>query len=325
MKCLTIIAALLHITFLSNSQVIKGIVLDSQTKDTISFASVYFSGTFTGSHTDEQGRFTMDLKGRELMPLTISAIGYYSVTITEFPKSEIIVLLEPKLYEMSAVVVNAESLLKERESNLRIFRREFLGSSVYGKKCEILNEKDITFNYGLDEDTLIAFSKNLIRIHNPLLGYDIACFLDDFRYCRKTHDVLLTGFVLFEQDIIDSSDMKRIIKRRRHAYLGSPTHFFRSLWTNNVHKAGFGGYNALDHIKGKSLYKQTVVDSAGVKFFFYDGFFGLTFNNNVTVVKFNAGPVAFNETGQYDFTKIIWHGKMAGYRVGDWLPLEYKP
>jgi len=42
-------------------------------------------------------------------------------------------------------------------------------------------------------------------------------------------------------------------------------------------------------------------------------------------VKFLADSVAFNQAGHYDFTKIAWKGKMANLRIGDWLPLEYKP
>jgi hypothetical protein len=331
MKYMVLVFVVFHISAAAFTQVIRGVVLDSQTRDTIPFASVYFNGTFVGTSTDNHGRFAMDISGRTAMPLTISAIGYYSVTIEKFPHEEVIVLLEPKLYEMKEVRVSGALLLEEREADLKIFRTEFLGSSIYGKKCEILNEKDISFNYG-ETDTLKAYAKNLIRIHNPLLGYNLACFLDDFTYCRRTGNFRMTEFILYKQDLRDSSDYKRIIKRRRHAYLGSPMHFFRCLWANTLQQKGFGGYKGEDggfapinYIKGKTLHKKAVTDGDGTKYFYFDGDLVISFNKYKTYLRFLSDGIAFNQTGQYDFTKISLNGRMADLRVGDWLPFEYTP
>jgi hypothetical protein len=329
MKSLILFFVVFHISVTVFSQVISGVVLDSQTNDTIPFASVYFNGTFVGTSTDSHGRFSIDISGRSAMPLTVSAVGYYSVILSGLPSKEIKVLLEPKVYEMKEVLVSGASLLEEREDDLKIFRREFLGGSVYGKKCEILNEKDITFNYG-EKDTLKVYAEIPVRIHNPLLGYDMACFLDEFLYCRETGSLKWTGFILYQQDLKDSSDLKKILRRRRHAYLGSPMHFFRSLYANTLEKEGFGCYSSVDYIvneytKGKQLYKKAVTMGDGIKYFYYGGYLGLTYNNRESYVKFLADSVAFNHTGQYDFTKISLSGKMAEYRVGDWLPYEYVP
>ncbi|HLO58251.1 MAG TPA: carboxypeptidase-like regulatory domain-containing protein [Bacteroidales bacterium] len=342
MKNLILFFVVFQISAALYSQVISGVVLDSQTNDTIPFASVYFNGTFVGTSTDNHGRFSIDISGRSAMPLTVSAVGYYSVTISGLPAKEIKVLLEPKVYEMKEVHVSGASLLEEREADLKIFRREFLGGSIYGKRCEILNEKDVTFNYG-SSDTLKAYAKNLIRIHNPLLGYNMACFLDEFVYCRQTGDFRMTGYILYQQDLKDSSDLKKIIKRRRHAYYGSPMHFFRSLYSNTVQKQGFTGYssehnskvylsysneyvyNSSEYIKGKSLYKKTVTEGEGIKYFYFNGNLTISYNRNLTYFKFLSDNIAFNHTGQYDFTKISLSGKMAELRVGDWLPFEYVP
>jgi hypothetical protein len=39
------------------NQVIKGTILDKKTKSPIYFASVYFNGTFVGTHSDQNGYF----------------------------------------------------------------------------------------------------------------------------------------------------------------------------------------------------------------------------------------------------------------------------
>ena len=154
------------------SQHITGIVTDQQSHDTISFASVYFNGTFTGAHTDNRGRFSLDLSGKPAMPIIVSAIGYYSVTITEYaPGTPIIVLMSPKVYEMPEVVVSAESLEKERSANLKIFNREFLGTSIYAMNYDILNKKILPSIMVADKDTLRAYALKPIQIHNKSLGF----------------------------------------------------------------------------------------------------------------------------------------------------------
>jgi hypothetical protein len=47
---------------------------------------------------------------------------------------------------------------------------EFLGRAVYSNGCEILNEKDITFNYGSDSVTLRAIAFQPLQVHNKALG-----------------------------------------------------------------------------------------------------------------------------------------------------------
>ncbi len=76
---------------------------------------------------------------------------------------------------------------------MRIFRNEFIGLSVNARKCHILNEEDISFNYASDGDTLKAFASAPIVIQNLSLGYIISYHLERFEYERKTKTMLFTG------------------------------------------------------------------------------------------------------------------------------------
>ena len=303
------------------SQHITGIVLDQQSHDTISFASVYFNGTFTGTHTDHRGRFSLDLLGKPAMPIIVSAIGYYSVTITEYaPGTPITVFMSPKVYEMPEVVVSAESLAKERSANLKIFNREFLGTSIYAVNSDILNEKDITFNYGRDKDTLRAYALNPIQIHNKSLGLNLTYYLDKFEYNRGTSDFLIRGNIFFEEDTINIKNKQRTEKRRRHAYLGSIMHFFRALWADQLKKEGF----SVVTLPGKALTSKDIVieDSIG-KYFCTPEVIYIAYSGKNSFVKFLSDRVVFYKNGEYDYTGISWTGKMSLLRIGDWLPYEY--
>ena len=68
----------------SRSQVITGTVFDNASKQVIGYASLYFTGTFIGTTTDKNGNFELDVTKNKNMPLTVSAIGYYSTNIDDF-------------------------------------------------------------------------------------------------------------------------------------------------------------------------------------------------------------------------------------------------
>ena len=119
MKKLALILFFIHLSIVAISQVIKGTVSDKNTKSGIGYASVYINGTFIGTNTDEDGNFELDISKNPSMPVSISAIGYYSVTLDDYPVNKpVIVFLEPKLYELQEVVIKAKAVNRQRRSNM---------------------------------------------------------------------------------------------------------------------------------------------------------------------------------------------------------------
>ncbi len=256
------------------------------------------------------------------MPLTISAVGYFSVTLNDFSNMEAIkIYLTPKLFELNEVVVKAKSLAKKRKANLKLFKNEFLGITINSLKCKIMNENDITFDYNAD-DTLRVFASKPILIENNALGYRVTYYLDKFEYYKKTGTVYFYGNMIFNEDITQEEAQNGSYERRRKsAYLGSRTHFFRELWVNKLISTDF----TIKSLSGKSLrYKKIVIeDDNGRKFLNYTEHLALEYNISRSYIIFLKNKVYFDENGYFDPSGIHWKGLMAEQRIADWLPYEY--
>jgi hypothetical protein len=96
------------------------------------------------------------------------------------------VFLSKAVYEILEVSVESESLIREREKCLKIFRKEFLGSSSNAKNSFIMNEEVITFNYQSNKDTLKAIARKPLIIVNHALGYQITYYLGSCKHFFST-------------------------------------------------------------------------------------------------------------------------------------------
>jgi hypothetical protein len=325
-----IILLLILICFFQDghTQIIRGTVLDKSTNIKINFASIYINGTSIGTNSDQNGSFELDLTKYGSLPLTISALGYYSVTLTDFTAEKPLeVYLIPKTFELKEVVIVAKSLIKERKANLKLFRNQFLGTSANGQKCVIMNENDITFNYYSSRDTLKAFASKPIIIYNNALGYKITYYLDKFEYYRKSKSFLYKGSAFFTEDMANEMTQKKFFdKRRKSAYLGSRSHFFRSLWANSLKSNGFIVKNS----EGKILdYEDLVIERSGFKkYLSYKGgrlyicYLSKSPDSYIILLK---NPVFFDSSGYFDGLCVRIIGQMAKQRIGDLLPYDYKP
>jgi hypothetical protein len=303
----------------SYGQVIRGYVLDANNHDTIAYASIFFEGTFIGTSTDPHGYFSIDLKGKPFSPLTVSAIGYYSYSITEYsPAKPIIVYLSPKVYAFKEVVVNAQGSKRQRNRDMRIFREVFLGTTPNAYRCIILNENDVMFNRGSHSDTLRAFAYNPILVRNPNLGYTVTYYLDKFEFKRKTTDYFIKGVISFKEDLITSDNRNKVENRRYRAYNGSIPHFFKSLWNGNledftVMDKNWNEFQLMDSVAAN----DSVTRLLKCKSTFY-----IKHDRKTSRAIPLSNKLKFDQYGFY-IPDIKWQGEMASRRIGDWLPLEY--
>lgn len=341
MKQALIFSLLLLLVTTCYSQVIKGTTLDAETKEHIPFAAVYFNGTLAGTTSDEDGAFELDITRFATKPLTIRAMGYETRVLESIQADESLkIYLTPKLFEIEEVKVQTKNLTKKRNSYLKLFTREFLGTSRYQKKCKILNEEDITFNYGSDNRIVKAFTRNPLRIYNGALGYEITFFLDKFEYDKNNGSLSFEGDIVFNNDLaIQQSADESFISRRKHAYLGSCMHFFRALWENNLEMSGF----RVVRISSKmSTFGNPSNEESEVMVKYEDIVFEqdlnskylLAFEGQLTIyyesmdesrVSFLKPAVLFGKNGFFDPSGIRWFGYMAELRVADMLPYEYMP
>ncbi len=321
MKKLPLFTLFIIFTTTAFTQVIKGTIFEQDTNNFVCFANVYFNGTFVGTTSDANGNFELSISKNRSMPLTISAIGYYSVTLSDFSTTEpLIIYLKPKTYDLGEAVVSSKSLERQRRRNLKLFKEEFLGTTANAEECKILNESDITFNYDSDEDTLKAFASKPILIENSALGYKVTYYLDKFEYYKRKEATFFCGNIIFGEDETNEATQELFEEIRKYTYLGSKLHFFRALWSNDFESNGFTVTNST---RQSFLCKEIVIQDHGNKYLSYTENLYVDYGKNFSYIQFLKPKVYFDKTGYFDPSGINWKGKMAEQRIADWLPYEY--
>jgi len=316
----------INLCLFAYNQVIKGTILDNDTKNAIYSAAVYISGTSVGALSDKNGNFQLNISKYNSLPLTVSAIGYYSVTINDLTGGKpLLIYLNPKVFELNEVVVNAKSNPRKRRENLTIFRNEFLGRSGNVLNCEIINEDDIIFESSSDNNTLRAFASRPILIDNRALGYKITYYLDKFEYEKESKIFSFRGNIFFEEDsTTDKAKLQFFERKRRNAYLGSRMHFFRSLWINDLNENGFTVRNTANEILN---YNRIVFKVNNTKYLSYYSDLSISYYSKqpTSFIILLKDKVFFDASGYFDASLIIWEGEMSRQRIADLLPYEYYP
>jgi CarboxypepD_reg-like domain len=325
MKSIFLLYLLLSINFVAYNQVIKGKILDRETKNPIYSAAVYFNGTSLGTLSDAEGNFSLAVLKFSSMPLSVSAVGYYSVTLTKFSAVEPnIIYMNPRTFELDEVVVNDKSHARERKANLMAFRNVFLGTTENAYNCKITNEDDIRFTYSSDRDTLKAFTIKPILIDNKALGYKITYYLDKFTFNIRDSIFLINGEIIFrEYPTAIGSRNNSFERNRRSAYLGSRMHFFRALWFNELDSAGFEIKNSANDTLGyKKLVTQYDIHSKYLK---YHGRLHVSYGTSEpsSLMIFLKDSILFDPNGFFEPYGIRWEGEMASRRIADMLPYDY--
>jgi len=310
------------------SQIIKGTVFEKNTNSPIQHAIVYFNGTSVGTYTDQNGFFELDISKNISMPLTISALGYYSVTLTSFLTDyPLVIYLTLKVFELKEVTISAKADENLRKENLKAFKEIFLGTTDNASNCEIINESDILIFH--ENDTLKAYTLKPILINNKALGYKISYYLDKFEFIEKSGNYLFTGNIIFNEDLKYYDRRKKIIDvRRLHAYLGSRMHFFRALWGNNLKSEGFS-IETQTKVNPKYddivIQKYNPLNNDSIKYLKYQKQLGISYFRQfpTSFIKFKEDSVYFDKNGYFDGLGITWEGEMEVQRVADMLPYDY--
>src|ERR1035437_10349926 len=124
MKRIVLFLLLVSYFQVGHAQIVKGTILDKSDNSKIGFASIYINGTSVGTNSDQNGYFELDISKYGSRPLTISALGYYSVTLADFSREKPIeVYLTPKMFELNEVVVKGKK--GKWDTYLQIFKRQF--------------------------------------------------------------------------------------------------------------------------------------------------------------------------------------------------------
>lgn len=315
------------------SQTLTGNIIDKVTQQPIETVSVYFDNTTIGTTTDEKGNFSITYTDAVQSTLVISYLGYEKVLITDYrSRNNIAIELVEAASALDEVYIEYDDGLTRRQK-LRLFRREFLGSSKFARSCNILNENDIVLRYDKRSKTLFASADVPIQVKNKSLQYELAFDIVDFeanyRYANlETQDFTLNKVTYagtsFYKDI-EISNKKSTKRRREKAYKGSVQHFMRSLYNENLkdedYEIFYKGFkvnewayfniktNEESSFKGVSLKAKVSI--------LYDK----KFQSDIEV---NVDSFLIDAYGNYTNVRgILFNGTMGSQRIGDTLPLDY--
>jgi hypothetical protein len=98
------------------SQRIEGIIIDSETKEALSYVNIGILNSPIGTITNENGLFELDYNGKsENLEIRITMIGYKSVSysIKELQKENNQIELEKEVFELNEVVVQYKGTLRK--------------------------------------------------------------------------------------------------------------------------------------------------------------------------------------------------------------------
>lgn len=220
---------------------VSGKVVDFDTREPVPYANVFFANTTFGSSTSTEGEYSIADFPDGKYDLTVSSVGYelYVVSI-EFKNGDERVQqisLKQQTTLLNEVVVKPDTINRQR--NLEIFKRLFLGTSKYAGKAVIENLNTIDIFYDINERLMVAHATTPIIINLHATGYKIYYHLNQFEYNLKTGALHLFGTPQFEEMNGSPGQKKRWERNRKDIYEGSITHFMRSWLNQSLKSDGF--------------------------------------------------------------------------------------
>ena len=308
-------------------------MLDKLTQQPIETVSVYFDNTTIGTTTNDKGEFSISYTDAVQSTLVISYLGYNKVLISDFrSKNNVVIELVEADNALDEVYLEYDDGLTRRQK-LRLFRKEFLGNSKFGKSCKILNEDDLILKYDKRKKDLYASCKVPLKVLNKSLQYEISYDLIDFevkfKYANlKTREFTVNSVVYFGTSFykeLENFKKNKSIKNREQAYSGSVQHFMRSLYNKNLKDEGYlvfydgfivneWSYFTVEAVENTDFKKVSLKENVSI---LYDKDFQSELQ--LEIVEF------FIDTyGNYaPIIGVYFSGVMGNQRVGDTLPLDY--
>lgn len=220
---------------------ISGGVKDAKTQESIPGASIYLESTTFGTQADSLGKYGIRNIPAGRYQLVASFVGYKpSIQFIELLKESKIlnIALEEDNLTLDEVRVSSKRD-KTWEKQIRIFEKAFLGDSYNRKEVQILNKEVVNFEE--DDDRIIATAIAPLVIENASLGYKITYTLD--RLEKTSQLTSFRGLGRYElMHALNPRQQNRWDENRKEAYLGSLSHFLKSLMDNTLEAEGYNAY-----------------------------------------------------------------------------------
>ncbi|GGG35880.1 hypothetical protein GCM10011378_10190 [Hymenobacter glacieicola] len=219
---------------------LSGVVLDSLTQQPLPFSTVFLANTTLGVTTDEAGRFAFERVPSGSYEAVASFLGYRLrrlPVVIATTAQQLTFRLPPTATALGEVVVRATP---NNPDDYRKFVESFLGATSFSRQCRIRDPEAVRVRYDAQANELHATCQDYVTVENQALGYRIKYYGLDFRLNFRQQWVAFYGWPIME-DLSSKSERqrRRWQENRRQAYVGSLTHFLRSVYENRVAQEGF--------------------------------------------------------------------------------------
>lgn len=341
----TIVLLITQISAVQAVQVytISGVVRDAQRKAVIA-ATVFIDGSKKITKTDAQGEFQFAGIEPGTYQLVVNMIGFYSSKQTLIVRDKnmpVEVILRQKEEMLKEVVIAFDS---RRTENLKLFKKQFLGTSANAAACKIMNDDVLTFKNPINATHFEAFSDDFIIINNQKLGYKIKYLLRKFVHNKINGVTSYDGEVIFENLEGSEKEQAKWTNNRKLAYRGSLMHYMRSLFQNNTVAQNFVTYqkasgttlvNVNDFVKPldsnfiELKYKHPLYirydENAREQYSGNPKRLDAQTGNDGTLLRLYLPEAVIDKKGSYvDYKSFLVKGYWGGKRIGDQLPFEYQ-
>lgn len=321
------------IPIICSAQNISGKIIDKETQQPIETVAVYFDNTTIGTTTDKNGIFSLDYTDATQSTLVISYLGYEKVLISDFrSKNNISIALVEAKNTLDEVYIDYDDGLT-RKQKLRLFRKEFLGTSKFARSCKILNEEDLILRYDKRNKAMFVSSKIPVLVENKALQYKISFEIVDFEvkynYANlKTghftvHSVIYYGTSFYEN--LKKKNRKKTIKNRDKAYKGSVQHFIRALFNKNLKEENYWIFYDSFRVNEWNYFEVTEVENSDYK--------KVRLKDKVTIlydkdfqseIQLEVPEFYIDVYGNYTpIVGVYFSGALGSQRIGDTLPSDY--
>lgn len=317
----------------SVAQTVSGFVYDKETREPLVGASVYMDNSTIGTSTDFDGAFEITIPEGIESSFVVSFVGY-ATQVRSKPDGlrTLKFYLEPDTNLLEEVVLSPDDDWP-RELKLAEFKKHYLGTSLRGRRCTILNEEDLILTFSKKHKRLYARTKTPLLIENRHLQYLITADLRAFglgysKVSRNKKNLISSGVIYKGSNRYKSLDSLNspVVKRaRQQAYYGSVLHFMRALASKNLFEQGYRiRYNGkfVDPANMISVVSQKGTDKVVVRLsdiveILYQG-------KDLSVMEVVSNTFYIDQQGNHSpIDKVRFGGVIGDQRMGDALPNDY--
>lgn len=237
------IAVFFRIPAQSQHFIASGKVVDKQSGQALTGASVFCQNTTLGTTTNTQGEFSLNLAAGGY-DLVISYSGYetYSMRINSSTENIRTLTIELKQKDKSMEEVSITVTNEVKDGWVKyggFFREQFLGMTINSSQCNIENPESLRFFYSKKKNRLKVTAREDLRVSNKALGYTIRYQLDSFVHDYGSGMTQYTGFPFFEEMSGTAEEQITWNTNREKAYFGSQLHFMRCYYDSTLKENGY--------------------------------------------------------------------------------------